>query len=86
MDGGEVGIKVPLVVLAASMTCWTVGVRRSHPSVSFYALQCAVTTGWSASAFLNLFVMSLKTPVIPVWYCSAVLDNAGRLISDHWRN
>ena len=86
VDGGEVGIKVLLVAFAARMTCWAVGVRRSHPFVSFSASRCAETTGWSASASFNLVVISLKTTVGPVCSCWAVLDDAGRLISDHRRN
>ena len=35
VGGGEVGMEVPVVVLAARMTRWAVGGRRYHPFVSF---------------------------------------------------
>ena len=86
VDDDEVGIKVLLVALAARMTRWTVGGRRSYPFVSFSASLCEATEGWSAYIFFNFVVMSLKTPVRPVWSCGAFLDDAGRLISYHRRN
>ena len=74
------------MALAASMTCWDIGGRRSHTFVYFSTLRCAGMTGWIASAFFNLVVMSLKTTVGTVCYCGAFLDDAGRLVSDHRRN
>ena len=59
VDVGEVRIKIPLVALAARMTCCAFGGRRSHTFVSFSALRCAEATGWSASAFFNLVAMLL---------------------------
>ena len=86
VDGGEVGIKVLLVALDTRMTCCAVGGRRSHPFVSFSASRCAETKGWGTSEFFNLVVILLKTTVRPVCYCWALLDDAGRLISDRRRN
>ena len=86
VDGGEAVIEVPLVALAARMTQWIVGGRRSHPFVSFSASRCAETKGWGTSEFFNLVVILLKTTVRPVCYCWALLDDAGRLISDRRRN
>ena len=86
VDGGEVEIEVPLVALAASMTCCSVGGIRSHPFVSFSALYCAAAMGWSDSAFYSLVATSLKTPMRLVWYCVAVFDVLGRLFPGHRRN
>ena len=86
MGGGKSVIKVLLVALAARMTCWAVGGRRSHPLVSFPALPCTATAGWSASLVYNLVAKSLKILMIPVWFCGEVLVGVGRLVSDHRRN
>ena len=86
VDGGEVRIEVLLVALAARMTRWAVGGRRSHTFVFFFTLCCARTTWWSASKFSNIVAMTLKTAARPMWSCGAVLDGTGRLISDHRGN
>ena len=83
MDGGEVGIEVYLVVLAARMTLWALGGIRSHPLVYFPASCCAVMTGRSDSVVCNLVAVSLKTPVRPMWYCGEVLVGVVRFVSDH---
>ena len=79
-------MEVPLVALAARMTPWDVGGRRSHSLVSFYALRCAATIGQSASAVCNLVSTSFKMSVRPVWYCNTGLGGVGRLVSAHQWN
>ena len=79
VGGGEVGMEVPVVVLAARMTLWVIGGRRSHPLVSFSSLRWAATTQWSTSAVCNRFAMFLRKPVRPMWYCGAGLGGVGRL-------
>ena len=79
------GMVVLLVALAARMTCWEVGERRSHPVVYFSASRCAATTRRSASEECNLVATSLNTPVRSVWFCEAVLDGMGRMVSYHRR-
>ena len=86
MYGCEVGIEVLLVALSARMTHWAIGGRRSHPFVSFSASRCAATTEQSTYSFFNLIATLIKTPVISVWSFGVVLDDTGRLISDHRRN
>ena len=81
VGSGEVGMEVPLVALAARMTRWGVGGRRSHPFVSFFALRWAATMGWSASAVCNMVVTSVKNPMAPMWSCGAGLGSVGRLVS-----
>ena len=45
VGGGEVGMEVPVVALAARMTRWAVGGRRSHPFVFLSISRWAATTG-----------------------------------------
>ena len=40
VGGGEVGMEVPVVALAARMTCWAVGGRLSHLLVSLSYHHC----------------------------------------------
>ena len=50
VGGGEVGMEVPVVALAARMTCWAVGGRRYHPFVSFFVSVTAVAETFSTIA------------------------------------
>ena len=86
VDGGEVGIKIPLVALASRVTCLAIRGIRFHHLVYFSASRCAETTGWSVSAVFNLVAILLKTTVRPVCSCWKLFDDAGRFISDHRRN
>ena len=86
MDGGEVGIEVPLVALAYMMTRWAVGGIWSHLFVSFSTFLCAATMGQSGSEFCNFVATSLKNPVIPVWSCGAVFAGVCMLFLGHQRN
>ena len=74
-------MEVPVVALATRMTRFAVGGRRSHPFVSFYASLWAAATRHSASMVCNLVATLVRTPVIPMWYCGAVLGGVGRLMS-----
>ena len=47
--GGEVGMEVPLEVLADRMTCWVVGRRQSHTFVYLSVSRRAATMGQIAS-------------------------------------
>ena len=42
VGGGKVGMEVPVVALAAKMTRWAVGGRRSHPFVYFFVLPLSI--------------------------------------------
>ena len=86
VGGVEVGMEVPVVELAARMARLAVGGRRSHPFVSFSALRRVETTGRSASAVCNRVATSVRTPVIPRWYCGAGMGGLGRLMSVHCWN
>ena len=77
VGGGKVGIEVPVVALAARMTWWAVGGRRSNPFVSFSALCWAATLGRSTSAVCNRVIMSVRTPVRPMWSCGTGLSGLG---------
>ena len=79
-------MEVPLVALAARMTCWAVGGRRSHPLVSFFASRWAETAGRNASKVCYLVATSFKTLVRPVWSCGTGLGGVGRLVSAHKHN
>ena len=81
MGYDEVGMEVPLVALAARITRWAVGGRRSHTLVYFYALRWAAMTGWSASTVRKLVATSVRTPVRPMWSCGSGLGRARRLLS-----
>ena len=87
MGGIKVGMEVLLVALAARMTHWAVGERRSHSLVSFYAsLWAAAAAGRITSAVCNLVATSVKTPVRPGWSCGTGLGGVGVLMSDHRQN
>ena len=65
VGGGEIGMEVPVVALAARMTRWAVGGRQSHPFVSFFASCLAEATGESALAVISRVAKLVRMPVIP---------------------
>ena len=71
------------MVLAARMTRWAVGGRRSHPFVSFSISRWAATTGRSASAVCIRVATPVKTSVRPRWSCGAGVGGFGRFTSVH---
>ena len=71
------------MALAARMTRWDVSGRRSHPFVSFSASRWAAMTGRSDSAVCRQVATSVRTPVIPRWYCGARVVGFGRCVSVH---
>ena len=81
VGGGEVGMEVPVVALAARMMRWAVGGRRSHPFVSFSFSRWVAMTGRSDFAVCNWIAMLVRTPVRPRWSCEAGLSGLGRLMS-----
>ena len=81
VGGGEVGMEVPVVALAARMTRWAVGGRHSHPFVSFSASQWVETAERSASTVRNRFATLVRTPVRPRGSFGAGLGGVGRLMS-----
>ena len=74
-------MEVPVVVLAARMTRWAVGGRRSQHLVYFYALRWAAATGRNASEVCNRVATLVMTSMIPMWSYGAVLGGVGRLTS-----
>ena len=81
LGGGEVGMEVPVVALAARMTFWAVGGRRSHPFVYFSVTRWLELMERSASVVCNRVATSVRTPVRPRWYFGAGLGSVGRLTS-----
>ena len=86
VGGKEFRMEVLLVALAARMTRWDVGGRRSHTLVSFYASLCTAMTGRSTSAVCSLVATSVKTPVRTMWSYGDGLGGVGRLVSIQQRN
>ena len=86
VGGGEVGMKVPLVALAARMTRLAVGGRRSYTFVFFFASRWSATTGRSASAVCNRIATSVRMSVRPRWSCGASVGGLGRFRSVHCWN
>ena len=74
-------MEVHVVALAARMTCWAVGGRRSHPFVSFSTLHWAATTGRSASSICSRVTTLVSMRVRPRWSCGAGVDSFGRFAS-----
>ena len=86
--GGDDRMVRPLIKLAAKITCWNVGGRRSQPCVYLYASRCAATKGRSASAFCKRVATSLRNPVSLEWYCGMVLWRVAccfRFLYYHWQ-
>ena len=79
--GGEVGMEVLMVALAARMKVWAVVGRWSHPLVSFSALRWAETTWISASVVCNLVSTLVRKLVRPMWSCGSGCVGVGRLMS-----
>ena len=79
LGGDEVGMEVPVVALAARMTRWAVGGRRSHPFVSFSYLRWAEATVRSVYVVCNLVATLVRTPVRPRWSCRAGLGSVWRV-------
>ena len=78
-------MEVPVVALAARMTRWSVGGRRSHPFVSLSISLWAVTTGRSASSVCIRVATSVRTSVRPRWYCGAGVGSFVRFTYvHHW--
>ena len=84
--GDQVRMEVLVVALAARMTIWAIGGRRSHPLVRFFATQCVATMGQSGSAVCNLVATLDRMPVRPMWSCGVGLGGVGRLMSIQQRN
>ena len=83
VGGGEVGMEVPVVALAARMTRWAVDGRRSHPFVSLSISRWAATAGRSASAVCSRVATSVRTSVRPRWSCGAGVGGFCRFTSVH---
>ena len=83
VGGGEVGMEVPVMALAARMTRWAVGGRRSHPFVSFSASHWAATMGRSALTVCIRVATSVRTPVRPRWSCGDGVGGLVRFTSVH---
>ena len=66
VGGKDFGMDVLVVALAARMTRWAVGGRRSHPLVSLSILLWAVTMGQRASAVYSSVATSVRTSVRPM--------------------
>ena len=63
--GGADGMVIPPAALAARITHWDVGGRRSQLRVYLSALRCAATTGRRASTLCKRVATSPRTPVSP---------------------
>ena len=83
VGGGEVGMEVPVVALAARMTRWAVGGRRSHPFVSFFVSCWAATTVRSYLSVCSRVATSVRTPVRPRWSCGDGVGGLGMFTSVH---
>ena len=79
-------MEVPVVALAARITRWAVGWRRSHPFVSISISRWAETTGRSASDICSWVATSVRTSVRPRWSCGAGVGGFGRFTSVHCWN
>ena len=71
------------MVLAARMTRWAVGGKRSHPFVTLSISRWAATTGQEASAVCSQVATLVRTSVRPRWSCGAGVGGFGRFTSVH---
>ena len=83
VGGGEVRMEVPVVAIAARMTFWAVGGRRSHSFVSLSASHWVATTGRSALAVCSQVARLVRTPVRPRWSCGAGVGGFRRFMYVH---
>ena len=87
--GGAKGMMSTPTVLAARITPWDVGGRRSQPHVYLFESCCSMKTGQRASSFYKCVATSLRNIVSLEWYFGIFLWIVACcfiLLSYHWWN